>query len=104
MVKRRPVLSLTKLSLHGVQGLSYHICSNISMAVLATGDNVLVSSETTQTMVEEYVERLRDFLWSNVVCHHYQQVFKHFLEGIIIAIETMKVSGQLMEQQQCMLN
>lgn len=39
-----------------------------------------------------WVDVLRDYLWAQVVVYNRDSVFSHFLEGIIAAIEGMKVS------------
>lgn len=45
-----------------------------------------------ETQVKEWVDVLRDYLWAQVVVYSRSSVFSHFLEGIIAAIEGMKVS------------
>ena len=42
--------------------------------------------------MKEWVDVLRDYLWDQVVFYNRSTVFFHFLEGIIAAIEGMKVS------------
>ena len=44
-----------------------------------------------ETQVKEWVDVLRDYLWAQVVVYSRSSVFSHFLEGIIAAIEGMKV-------------
>ena len=39
-----------------------------------------------------WVDILRDYLWAQVVVYNRDRVFSHFLEGIIAAVEGMKVS------------
>ena len=49
-------------------------------------------TEVLETQVKEWVDVLRDYLWDQVVFYNRSSVFSHFLEGIIAAIEGMKVS------------
>ena len=42
--------------------------------------------------MKEWVDVLRGYLWDQVVFYNRSNVFSHFLEGIIAAIEGMKVS------------
>ena len=46
--------------------------------------------------MKDWVDVLRDYLWPMVVCYNRKKVFIHFLEGIIAAIEGMKVRSFLM--------
>ena len=49
-----------------------------------------------ETRVKDWVDVLRDYLWPMVVCYNRKKAFIHFLEGIIAAIEGMKVRSFLM--------
>ena len=42
--------------------------------------------------MKAWVDVLRDYLWTQVVVYNRGRVFSHFLEGIIAAVEGMKVS------------
>ena len=41
--------------------------------------------------MKEWVDELKDYMWDQVVTYNRSSVFSHFLEGIIAAIEGMKV-------------
>ena len=113
MVKRIQVSTLKTLCLRGVENLSSYLCYDISNTLVPsdkakhsedgdkhTANNVCRSLQApypdqTQLIVETFVETWRDLLWSSVVFHCQPQVFKHFLEGIISAIEIMKSKWKL---------
>jgi len=95
MVVRVKVKTLVQLSLEGVEGLGSYLCYYISHSVTPDKKSVFLNPEQTQRVVEQYVERLRDYLWQHVVCYSQLEVFHHFLEGIISAIEIMKSKWKL---------
>ena len=112
MVKRIPVGTLKDLCLRGIENLSSYLCYDISNTLVppspdkdkhiktdddkhSSSSSVFTNPDQTQATVETFVETLRDLLWSNVVCHCQAEVFKHFLEGIISAIEIMKSKWKL---------
>ena len=92
MVVRNQVKSLQVISYESLQNLSSYLCLHVSNTILRNNSkNLLSNPEHIQHVVQNYVERLSEYLWSYVVPSTQDNVFNYFLEGIISAVEIMKV-------------
>ena len=82
MVKRLAVRPLRFLCLTGVEDLASYLAFHVSQAVLAgNSQDVFRNADNIQSAVETFLQRLQNYVWSNVVCYQQQDVFDHFLEG-----------------------
>ena len=92
MVVRNQVKSLQSISYESLENLSSYLCLHVANTILTNNSKTLYTNpEQIQHMVQSYVERLSEYLWSYVVPSTQDNVFHHFLEGIISSVEIMKV-------------
>ena len=96
MVKKHKVLKLQNLCLLSIQNLISDMCFYIANVVSPQSPGqVLPSSDEKQVMVENFVKKLKEYVWSNVAWYLYEDVFDHALEGVIVAVEIMKAKWKL---------
>eukprot|EP00092_Neocalanus_flemingeri_P012383 GFUD01013351.1.p1 GENE.GFUD01013351.1~~GFUD01013351.1.p1 ORF type:complete len:606 (+),score=129.36 GFUD01013351.1:29-1846(+) len=110
MVRKHQVHDLQTLCLMAVQDLISERCLHIARIVAEKKTKIssskrglwdssiagsAFSAETLnfddkQGSVKRFVNELKEYVWSRVVCYLYEQVVHHILEGVIEAIEALK--------------
>jgi len=96
MVKKHKVSKLQDHCLLSIQNLTSAMCFHVADAVEPNKlSQVQVSSDEKQLMVENFVKKLKEYIWSSVAWYLYDDVFDHSLEGVIMAVETMKANWKL---------